>query len=204
MYYYSYSEIKSTLEYVVNDSSVTAIDLSKITRGSASLGAGNKASFLTTYKGYLCVGEYYKDKRDEQIEVYGQVLLYNPDELRAGGGLVQSAGIIPANANGMVFYTVANKTYLLINANEGYLAPSLAYIYEISNTNIISSSYKKCMELPCMVEEAFIYGGRVYFVFESGAYKYRVIEHQRMIAEKEGGLESVIGEVCSLTTAFVF
>lgn len=200
VYYYSYSEIKSTLEYVVNDSSVTAIDLSKITRGSASLGAGNKASFLTTYKGYLCVGEYYKDDNDS-----AKVYLYTPDVLRSGGEPEISVGTIPGNANGMVFYTIANKTYLLINANEGYLVPSFAYIYEInSGTNKIIGSYKKRMELPCMVEEAFIYGGRVYFVFESGAYKYRVIEHQRMIAEGEGGLESVIGEVCSLTTTFVF
>ncbi len=200
VYYYSYSEIKSTLEYVVNDSSVTAIDLSKITRGSASLGAGNKASFLTTYKGYLCVGEYYKDKNDT-----AKVYLYTPDVLRSGGEPEISVGTIPGNANGMVFYTIANKTYLLINANEGYLVPSFSYIYEINSvTNKITSSYKKRMELPCMVEEAFIYGGRVYFVFESGAYKYREIEHQRMIAEGEGGLESVIGEVCSLTTTFVF
>ena len=96
-------------------------------------------------------------------------------------------------------------TYLLINANEGYHVPYFAYVYDVdSNTNKISNSYKKRMELPCMVEEAFIYGGRVYFVFESGAYKYRVVEHQMDIAAGKGGLESLIGEVCSLTTMFVY
>lgn len=202
VYYYNYSEIKGTLEYVINDSSVTAIDLGKITNGSRSLGAGNKASFMTTYNGYVCIGEYYED-----ADYLAKVYLYTPYNLRTGGLPTKSVGTIPGNANGMVFYTAANKTYLLINANEGFFVPSYAYVYEVnSSTNTISGvySYKKRMELPCMVEEAFIYGGRVYFVFESGAYKFRVVEWTEEINDGNGPFESIIGEVCSLTTAFVF
>ena len=205
VYYYNYSEIRSTLAYVLNNSSVTAIDLSKISGGKTCLGAGNRGSFLSTYKGYVCIGEYYKD-----ADYLGQVYLYDPDKLREGQLPEQSIGYIPGNANGMVFYTIANKTYLLINANEGYHGPSFAYVYEVnSSTNAIEGvySYKKRMSLPCMVEEAFICNGRVYFVFESAAYKYRVVEQKYYMTRNNnptGPFESVIGDVCGLTTTFVF
>lgn len=201
VYYYNYSEIKDTLKYIESDSSVTAIDLSKISNGSRSLGAGNKASFLCTYNGYVCVGEYYKG-----ANYLAKVYLYTPYNLRTGGAATKSVGTIPGNANGMVFYTAANKTYLLINTNEGYYSPSFAYVYEVSSANTIAgvNSYKKRLELPCMIEEAFIYNGRVYFVFESAAYKYGVVGWTNSINAGGGPFESVIGEVCSLTTTFVF
>lgn len=189
LYYYNFSQIKEAISKAIADTSITAVDISKYDRGYVKLFYGNKASYVTTFNGYLCVGEYM----EKQANV-GELALYNPSVLLNGIVNRMKIATVPENANGALFYTTYNTTYLIINSNYGTTMPSKTFVYSVSGSTLSPTLvHKKTIELPCMIEEVFNYGGVTYFVFESAAKKYYDDKN-----------ESNVGQVCGLSSTFIF
>ncbi len=194
LFYFDYSQISEAIKVAREDKSVTAIDLSGFDRGVVCLGAGHKASFVTVYKGDICVGEYMKNEDN-----VGRLSIYRPSELLEGRVSGTKLTTIPANANGVLFYEVDNKIYMLITANRGKKLNSLVHIFEMKEADhkYIFTEIKT-IEMPCMVEEAFSYGLYTYFVFESCAKPYRTAGVGKMPAKH------IVGRVCGFYTKFIF
>ncbi len=202
--YYDYTKIDEAIKYVINwnanypSNAITCVRLSYFTHGKENLGSGNLGSFVTTYNGYLCIGEFMEDSENT-----GELNLYNPKELINHTVNKHTATKLPANAQGATFYTTYNKTYLIINSSNGRYSDNHSYVHVYSAV-YNSSSYKlslsksKEIQMPPMVEEAYNYNGQTYFVFESCGKKYREGTDDKPKAE------IVIGKVCGFSTSFIY
>lgn len=194
LFYYDFEQIVSAVRCAVEDKTITAIDMTGFNRGCINLGKGNKASFLTGYKGYLCVGEYMKN-----VDDVGRLNLYNPVALLDGVVKPQKLTTIPGNANGVLFYEKDEQSYFLVTANVGRLVDSSVHVFKINEIGgTLAFEKMKTFDMPCMIEEATIVDDKVYFVFESCAEIYR-----KKIAGKKI-TKHIVGRVCGFDAEFVF
>lgn len=190
LYYYNASQIIDAIQFALTDTTVTAIDMTKFTNGKIQLDSWTKASYVTKYNGYLCVGEYYKSDN------VGRLNLYTTTNLLNGNTTENTVGTVLANTNGVLFFTNGSNKYMIVNANYGNEKPSYVHVYSLNNTSssTLKTTFIKSIEMPCMIEESMIYGSYTYFVFESGANAYKTLPN----------IESVIGKVCGFSTSFIY
>ncbi len=194
LFYYDFNQIAEAIKCAIDDKTITAVDMTGFNRGCINLGKGNKASFLTNYNGYLCVGEYMKN-----VDSVGRLTLYDPTALLDEVKKTQRLITIPANANGVMFGKNEDKSYMVVTANVGRMANSSIHIFEIKERGGTMAFEKiKTMEMPCMIEEATLIDGKIYFVFESCANAYR-----KKIAGKSFA-KHIVGRVCGFDKEFIF
>ncbi len=194
LFYFDFGQIREAIKATLKDDKVTAIDMSSFERGAVKLGKGNKASFITNYKGKICVGEYMKN-----VDNVGRLGLYDPKELLDGIADRTELMTIPGNANGVLFHQAGDKEYALVTANYGKKANSLVHVYEVTEVDgKLVFTATKVMEMPCMIEEGFSYGLYTYFVFESCAKPYRSFGGGKKPAK------DIAGRVCGFYSKFIF
>ena len=186
VYYYTYSEIKEAILYAKNNSSVKSISLANYTYGCADITNHGSASFITTYNGYLCIGEYESDFYGK-----GNIRYYYPKPTSSGTLGYFAICEIPPLAQGIDFYVSINHTYIILTASWGYL-DSTIYVYKKSGTSMSGTLHnRKIMKFPCKLEEVIINGNTTYFIFESCAKKYRLLSRP------------VIGAACGFNTNYI-
>lgn len=198
--YYNYNDIKAAIKEAVSNTNITSISLETIDNGKITLKSGYIASFVTTYNGYLCVGEFDKSDYDEsndqfKTNAYGRICFYHPTLVLSNYLNPTKVVDVPANAQGINFYTTYNTVYLIINTSNGKKNPSFIHVYTTpSYLQAMSLKRTKTIKMPGMVEEAINYGGYTYFVFESCGYKY----------SSNSETQYVIGRVCGFSTSFIY
>lgn len=183
MYHYGYDAVEEAVEKARKDENIKSVDIS----GSAveiKLTAGEKASFITTYKGYLCVGAYEQDEK-----IGGKVRFYKPLPEENGELKCLAAADIPSKAQGIDFLVKKNEEYMVITSSFG-ITRSKLYIYKRAEDGAFRKIKK--ITFPRMLEEVVVRDDYTYCVFESCAKKYRI------------PMMSVIGEVCGFKNDFIF
>lgn len=152
----------------------------------------NSASFNTYWDGLLWVGNNII--KDNQVSTYAHTRLvgYRPiwDENEYKYKLVKEREFgIPTGANGATFFEYDDgkscARYLMVNVSRGRAYKSLALIYNLGNyvsgdKLTIDKAYAHPLNqeiaLPPMLEEACVYDGTIYSVFESGATVYSCLK----------------------------
>lgn len=197
--YYSYSAIEEAINYASGNSAVTSVAIAD--NDSIQLASGYKGSFITTYDGYLCVGEFNDSEYNESEgayddSVHGRISFYNTQTLLLGDLTSYKNITVPANAQGITFYEANSKVYLIINTSYGRNNPSFIHVYTTpSSVGSMVLTRTKRIEMPCMVEGSTIYGSYTYFVFESCGDKYR---------SDNDTPDFVLGKVYGFTNSFIF
>ena len=196
LYYYSFPEIKEAIEYAKTNSNVKSIYLGLYTKGQVYLKNQEKCSFITAYKDYICVGEYYEDEE-------GCLGIYNADATNGATLSAVKMNKIPEKAQGAAIYSINNNIYLLITTSSGIICRSEIFVYCISGTQLTGAmKYRKHIEMPKMVEEAMVLNGKVYFVFESGSNHWGSLI--KVAAAAGIASADIVGKVCGFTTSFIF
>ncbi len=193
IYYYNFSEINYAITYARQYSNVKSIDLTSYTHGKQVVNGLTTVDYCTTYSGYLCIGNFDKDKA-------GALKLYNP-AVTASKTMnpVMEITSLPAQAQGAVIQQIGNYIYILISASWGRGNNSKVYIYRTETNNLNGSiSVKKTMEMPCMLEEVVVQGNYTYMLFESCGEKYRTG------SDGKGKAKCVIGNICGFANSFIF
>jgi hypothetical protein len=127
-------------------------------------------SFVTIYGGYLYVGYWKKDK-DSQSMAAGY-------EITNGGTAIAKEAdqsfYIPGRVQGMQVY----RNNIILSISYG-LDDSKIEVYnmangELSNINYKSQTPEQTISLPQKLEQIYSYNGKLYCLFESGSYAYRM------------------------------
>ncbi len=193
IYYYNFSEINYAITYVLQNPSVKSIDLTSYTHGKQVVNDMTRIDYCTTYSGYLCIGDFYKDKT-------GSLKLYNPVVTASKTmNSIMTISSLPEKAQGAVIQKIGNYIYILISTSWGRGNDSMVYIYR-TETSVLSGSVsvKKTMVMPCMIEEVVVNGSYTYMLFESCGDKYR------NNTDGIGFPDYVIGKICGFTNTFIF
>lgn len=194
IYYYNIKDIVNVVQIAKNSSTYNSVSLSNIEYGKVYLENQSTSSFMTAHNGYLYVGEYCEEGN-------GTLGCY---AATARNGIYLSATStleVPSITQGIVHYISGSYVYMMLTSSSGFTNNSNAYLYRgrIGDKGL---SYYRKIEMPSMVEQAMVYGGKTYFVFEScskywGTYK---------IALTSGILNpcDIVGKVCGFNNSFIF
>ncbi len=183
--YYDYNKIKK----IIRDD-LQSIDLSRIEQGTVQI--DNRASYCTTHNDLLYIGSF-DEKNTNKICIYEPKV--NTDKLVKKGEI----GELPVNTQGVQFYKIDNREYMLITSSRGRWNAkkyySRMYIYEIDSGEIdnVVKKLKKTFVLPPMLEEPVIHDNILYLVFESCASTYR-----------KWGASPIISKVCGFDCEYIF
>ncbi len=180
VFYYKFDVIREAIKLAGDEAEINSFNLSEY-GGEIKLQAGEKASFVTTYEGLLCIGAYEADEKKG-----GMLRFYKPKPSMEFKCLTET--LIPAKAQGIDFLKKDNETYMLITSSYG-ITRSKIYVYKKYEDNIFKMIKK--ITFPRMLEEVVVKGDYTYCIFESAAKKYRI------------PLMSVIGEVCGFSNEFI-
>lgn len=187
VYYYKYSEISTAITYATYNTNVKSVNLYYYIRGTQTLSDQALACYCTTYKGYLCIGEFYETKS-------GKLQLYEPSitSTKKMSSVIEVTAM-PPKAQGAMFYKYGNYVYILLSTSYGRTNKSYAYVYRTSGDTLSGElTNTKKIELPCLLEEVVTYGNYTYFLFESCGKKYRA------------DASSVIGKVCGFDNSLIY
>lgn len=127
-------------------------------------------SFITYYNGHIYAGYWKKDKNSQsmaagyEIVNGGTALAEEPEE----------AFYIPGRVQGMQVY----RGEIIFSISYG-IDESMIEVYDaaqsgISNVNYSSEKPRQEIKLPQKLEQIYSYGGRLYCLFESGSFAYRL------------------------------
>ncbi len=185
LYYYKYSEVVTAIEYAQKNASVTSISLSNCTRGVVYLEELDKSSCISTYNGYLVVGEYEEYSS-------GEIGIYEP--IAENGSTLEAKKTFDfiSRMQGLEFYTLGMSKHMIVTTSWSSILNSTIYVYDVTSEVSGEITYKKKITMPCMVEGVMVCNGYPYFVYESAASKYR--DEATLIVDK----------VCGMSASFLF
>lgn len=127
-------------------------------------------SFITYYNGHIYAGYWKKDKHGQSMAASyeivngGQALADEPD----------TAFYIPGRVQGLQVY----RGEIIFSISYG-IDESRIEVYDISSGELSSVNYSKEtprqeIKLPQKLEQIYSYDGRLYCLFESGSFAYRL------------------------------
>lgn len=127
-------------------------------------------SFITYYKGHIYAGYWKKDKNSQsmaasyQIVNGGIAIADEPDE----------AFYIPGRVQGLQVYRGEIIFSISYGIDESRIEVYDTVSGELSNMNYGSETPRQEIKLPQKLEQIYSYGGKLYCLFESGSFKYRL------------------------------
>ncbi len=191
--YYNCSEIERLISYIKSRPSIKSAKIDGIgkymTVDKTTSGYG-EVSFLTTCKGYLCVGSYQKENESKG---YLRFCTPIPSE---NGNLVSNYKIeIPYYAQGVEYYKQGSIEHFIITVSGSTFGRAYVYNAGKSGERYVLA-HTKTIELPPLAEEVVTANGYTYFLFESCCREYS--------AGIKDLLLNVVGEACGMSNSIVY
>lgn len=138
----------------------------------------NSASFNTYHNGLLWVGN-----NEGTTHLVG--FRYDSGNKKL---VKEKSYSIPAKANGATFLRGGNdEEYLMVNVSPSRKDASSAHVYSVRGVSLVE---RKRFNLPPMLEEACVHGGKLYTIYESGATLYSCFDGGR------GRAKEMVDEIC--------
>lgn len=160
----------SIIPVSVIEKAIATKSLSVAVEYTYTVDCGCTASFVTFYDNLLWVGVF-----DEENE--GALNGFTVGE--KDFTLTQVASVaIPAKANGACFADMNGELCLAVNTSYGRKSPSYIYLYSVhgyaTDAMTLEKTGRSCV--PPTVQNACIYDGRVYHIYESAATCYTCVD----------------------------
>lgn len=193
IHYYDMLDLVRVIEKAQRNSSYKSVGLSYIEHGKIYLKSQSLCSFMTSYNGYLYVGEYYTNQK-------GTIGCYS--STASDGQYVTAISTQEGvkYAQGIMFYETYSYVYMLLNSSTAYKNTSNAYVYRCKK-GTSQFSYYQTIELPGMLEQSMIYNGKTYFIFESCSKYWGSI---KLLQQSLLNPPDIVGKVCGLNNSFIF